>query len=399
MDKPYKSFEGEQASDFMNEEPDDLLTPLYENEVEELKLDEIEVIQLQESFRAVNDEVPFPIHGCAPAASSAMVLYPKPRAKSETEQLETVISTLPTVVQAESAIRRKRWLRLMSYVVVAAVSILGTWLVTGGEEETPTVPSVKSVPGNLTATAAAEVPLTIQKAIAVVPEEAPVESEPAAEPMEIIEPPPSIEEPTEAPLATNDIPSTRGRGRFDGRESFRVKPVQIVAPSEASEASPSEGSPSEESPSEGSSSEESPSEESSLEESPLENGEEEEAEHQAPEPLPAAEDAPSAIPVETEQLRPSLKTIVLPETPNKAVVKAIMDDLESEVLKCKGTLSGRVVVEIVVSGVTGRVTSSKAIDQVEVGGTVGRCVAHTVEVAKFPPFERDQLKIKYPYNL
>jgi hypothetical protein len=76
-----------------------------------------------------------------------------------------------------------------------------------------------------------------------------------------------------------------------------------------------------------------------------------------------------------------------------------MQDLASKVRDCKGNISGRVIVEVIVSGATGTVISSKAIDQVEVGATAGRCAARAVENVRFPPFSKSRLTIKYPYDL
>jgi hypothetical protein len=80
-------------------------------------------------------------------------------------------------------------------------------------------------------------------------------------------------------------------------------------------------------------------------------------------------------------------------------IRHTMANIAPEVRKCRKHISGRVLVELVISGETGRVISAKAVDQGEVGATAGRCAARAVALAKFPKFDRSRLTIRYPFDI
>jgi len=84
---------------------------------------------------------------------------------------------------------------------------------------------------------------------------------------------------------------------------------------------------------------------------------------------------------------------------SKDLVRQKMEGIAPVVRRCKNGVSGRVVVELVIDGRTGRVIDSRAIDQVEVGAIAGQCAAKAVELVKFPTFEKPTLTVKYPFDL
>jgi hypothetical protein len=104
-----------------------------------------------------------------------------------------------------------------------------------------------------------------------------------------------------------------------------------------------------------------------------------------------------------EPLRPTIKKAIdsegLPVTLSRQSVQTVMKSIQTEVLKCKGTRSGRMVMDLRVAGTTGRVIEAEAISAEFRDSPEGHCAARAVQLAKFPKFQDDSLSIKYPFDL
>jgi len=136
-----------------------------------------------------------------------------------------------------------------------------------------------------------------------------------------------------------------------------------------------------------------------------------------PEPAPAPagpaneieELLASAVPRPSERARPTpgpsrpisdaLPDTSLPDKPTRQQVRQVMERLASHVKRCGGEAYSRLTVQVEVAGETGRVTKARTIDGDYRGTAVGSCAARAVRAAKFPRFAREQLSIKYPFDL
>ena len=401
MDKPIRSrfrVENKNSNTFVDveiiarESDSDFLMPLEEDEAEELELEDIDLVQLRESSaKFTQGALPATVQQGAPAdwgrasvppEHSAMVLYPKPSARQVVDELETVISTLPTVAQTHTS-HSRRHRRIVSYAAVAGVSILGTWFFMKGpaQKETPSVEAAE----------------LLTRDVATPPSTSPSSSIPVHSASMGI-----VGGGSGTPVASTETLEPTDRTQIEASEVDA--PSLAPDPTETPTASVSENT------------EVSASAEVEKKTAPSEPSEISGAAARTASVSPETTESPkkqrnSVIPEQIKKVSPSsspvvvsaatlLKTVEdLPEMPSKALVRSTMDSLVSEVKKCKGGLEGRVVVEVVVSGTTGRVIASKAIDQVSVGATAGRCAARAVEAATFPPFKKSTLTIKYPYDL
>ena len=104
---------------------------------------------------------------------------------------------------------------------------------------------------------------------------------------------------------------------------------------------------------------------------------------------------PNEIGDEAARVSPTGRERSLP----KALVKETMDSVAEAIRRCKADESGRLVMELVVSGTTGRVTSARAIEHEAVGTEAGQCAARVVRQLRFPEFDKSQLTIRYPFDL
>jgi len=111
-------------------------------------------------------------------------------------------------------------------------------------------------------------------------------------------------------------------------------------------------------------------------------------------PLPASTQAPAPVQGATDF---PLGGTDLPQSPSREQVKAAMDSIAPQVVKC-GAGSGRIVVSVAVAGATGRVMSAEPTGD-HAGTPLGLCAARAVKLAKFPAFKQDRLRIKYPFDL
>jgi len=89
----------------------------------------------------------------------------------------------------------------------------------------------------------------------------------------------------------------------------------------------------------------------------------------------------------------------LPDRPARSAVRQVLGSLNGTVRRCGGEPYDRLVVELTVAGSTGRVTSARTVDAAHAGTPVGACAARAVKLARFPRFEKDQVVIKYPFEL
>ncbi|MBN2528848.1 MAG: hypothetical protein JXR76_20830 [Deltaproteobacteria bacterium] len=89
----------------------------------------------------------------------------------------------------------------------------------------------------------------------------------------------------------------------------------------------------------------------------------------------------------------------IPELPTKAAVRAAMKKVLPMMKSCRSDKAGKLVVQLVVSGATGKVMSSQVIDETFRGTATGLCVARAVQSARLPIFQKEQLTIKYPFEL
>jgi hypothetical protein len=75
-----------------------------------------------------------------------------------------------------------------------------------------------------------------------------------------------------------------------------------------------------------------------------------------------------------------------------------MNGVAGRVRRCGNGQSGTVMVNVVISGATGRVTGA------DVGGSfagtpVGSCAARAVRSARFPRFRQSSLTVRYPFQV
>jgi hypothetical protein len=89
----------------------------------------------------------------------------------------------------------------------------------------------------------------------------------------------------------------------------------------------------------------------------------------------------------------------LPELPSRAEVSRAMDAVAGLVRQCGGDAGGRLVVEIRVTGATGRVRTAKTVDSEWSGTPAGACAARAVRIAKLPRFTADDLVVRYPFEI
>lgn len=85
--------------------------------------------------------------------------------------------------------------------------------------------------------------------------------------------------------------------------------------------------------------------------------------------------------------------------PGRDQVKSAMGLVAARVKACAKGDSGRLLVRIEVLGSTGRVTTAAIIDDKFKGTSVASCAARAVRQAKFPRFAKEQISIKYPFDL
>jgi len=69
------------------------------------------------------------------------------------------------------------------------------------------------------------------------------------------------------------------------------------------------------------------------------------------------------------------------------------------VRECGGDADGRIVVEVTISGATGRVSAARTIDDTWSGTSTGACAARAVRVAKLPRFAAKDLVVRYPFDI
>lgn len=86
------------------------------------------------------------------------------------------------------------------------------------------------------------------------------------------------------------------------------------------------------------------------------------------------------------------------ESLTRQAVNATMDEVAPEVAACGNGASGQIVMRLVVSGSTGRVTRAEAAYAPYVDTPVGSCAARAVKRAQFPSFAQHEMTIKYPFN-
>jgi hypothetical protein len=89
----------------------------------------------------------------------------------------------------------------------------------------------------------------------------------------------------------------------------------------------------------------------------------------------------------------------LPELPSRSEVSRAMDAVADLVRECGGDAGGRLVVEVRVSGATGRVRDAKTVDDQWRGTAAGACAARAVRVAKLPRFAASDLVVRYPFDI
>lgn len=92
-------------------------------------------------------------------------------------------------------------------------------------------------------------------------------------------------------------------------------------------------------------------------------------------------------------------TVVLPVTPSRQSVRKVLGSMKPAIKRCGGEPYQRLVVEVTVSGATGRVLKARTIDATHAGTPIGVCAAQAVKLARFPKFQKDTMVIKYPFDL
>ena len=88
----------------------------------------------------------------------------------------------------------------------------------------------------------------------------------------------------------------------------------------------------------------------------------------------------------------------LPDHLNRAQVQGGMNRVAAAVRRCGAGQSGTVMVNVVISGSTGRVTSANVTGNFA-GTPVGSCAARAVRGASFPRFQQSSLSVRYPFQV
>ena len=96
-------------------------------------------------------------------------------------------------------------------------------------------------------------------------------------------------------------------------------------------------------------------------------------------------------------LQPAQPT--LPIVPSRVSVKAAMQRVAPLVAKCRTNQSGQLILKVVISGATGQVVSSRVVDDTFGDTPSGICAMHAVKNAQFPKFQKENLVIRYPFQL
>jgi hypothetical protein len=101
--------------------------------------------------------------------------------------------------------------------------------------------------------------------------------------------------------------------------------------------------------------------------------------------------APAAQAEETTQM--------LPVRPTRDEVKQAMENIAPYVRNCKLDRSGKLLVELVVSGNTGKVISTEAVDAAFADSATERCISKVVKSVVLPVFQKETITIRYPFDL
>jgi hypothetical protein len=107
----------------------------------------------------------------------------------------------------------------------------------------------------------------------------------------------------------------------------------------------------------------------------------------------------SAAKAEATNDLPDAVATVRPELPSRGEVNRAMGAVAELVRRCGADVDGRLVVEIRVSGATGRVQDAKTVDSEWSGTAAGACAARAVRIAKLPPFTANDLVVRYPFEI
>jgi hypothetical protein len=108
----------------------------------------------------------------------------------------------------------------------------------------------------------------------------------------------------------------------------------------------------------------------------------------------------SSVPVRSD--RPSARrdtTGELPSRPSEKAVRDAMAKVAPLVQNCGRESSGKMVVQMVVSGASGKVVASEIIDDTFRDTVAGRCAVRAIQRVQFPEFKRDRIIIRYPFAL
>ncbi len=112
--------------------------------------------------------------------------------------------------------------------------------------------------------------------------------------------------------------------------------------------------------------------------------------------LPSEKKAPAKA---SENKLPEESASNLPQQPGRDQVKSAMGLVAGRVKACAKGDTGRLLVRMKVLGATGRIADAVVIDDKFKGTSVASCAARAVKQAKFPRFARQNISIKYPFDL
>jgi hypothetical protein len=89
----------------------------------------------------------------------------------------------------------------------------------------------------------------------------------------------------------------------------------------------------------------------------------------------------------------------MPVRPSERAVRSAMAKVAPMVQSCPRDVSGKMIVQMVVSGASGKVVSSEVIDSTFKGTATGLCAVRAVQRVKLPAFKKEKIIIKYPFAL
>ncbi|MBN2525716.1 MAG: hypothetical protein JXR76_04920 [Deltaproteobacteria bacterium] len=102
---------------------------------------------------------------------------------------------------------------------------------------------------------------------------------------------------------------------------------------------------------------------------------------------------------DTHHMEGTAGDATMPMRPSRAQVKEAMDEITPYIHNCKFSRTGRLVLEMVVAGESGKVLSARVLTDEFAGSATGYCATKVARTATLPTFQQETVTIKYPFEL